>query len=253
MDIHALTGSLDRLARGLVCFGILLLVGGCASLPAVDTQVYRQAIASPVRTDADRVADATRKPLELLEFAQLRPGQQALDMASGGGFTAQLLALTVGGSGKTWAQVSQLRPALEKRLAEHPDSNITLLTRPFEDPFPSDAAKVDLVTFILSYHDICNAPIERSKMNRGIFNALKPGGHLILIDHSTKPGVGLGQTKTLHRIDEAIVVEELGQAGFVLEASGDFLRNSSDPREQAYFDMKGTPSDKFVLRFLKPK
>jgi len=236
----------------LALFSVVLVLSACGSLPAANQENYKRAIASPIRSDADRVADATRKPLELLEFARLRQGQQVLDIASGGGFSAQLLALTVGSSGKAWAQVTQLRPALEKRLAEHPDSNITLLVRPFDDPFPADVPRLDLVTLILSYHDIANTTIDRAKMNRGIFNALKSGGRLILIDHSTKPGTGLGQTKTLHRIDEATVTEEFRQAGFVVEASADFLRNPADPREQAYFDMKGTPSDKFALRFVKP-
>ena len=229
-----------------------VLLGACASLPPVDKESYKRAIASPIRTDADRLADATRKPLELLEFAQLRRGQKVMDMASGGGFSAQLLALAVGDSGKAWAQVSQLRPPLEKRLADHPDSNITLLVRPLDDPYPADAPRLDLVTLILSYHDIANTTIDRAKMNRGIFGALKSGGRLVLVDHSTKPGVGLSQTKTLHRIDEATVIEEFRQAGFALEASGDFLRSPADPREQAYFDLKGATSDRFALRFVKP-
>jgi len=244
--------SMGNLATALALCLAALIINGCGVLPAVETENYKRAIASPIRSDADRVADATRKPLELLEFARLRQGQQVLDIASGGGFSAQLLALAVGNSGKAWAQVTQLRPPLEKRLAEHPDSNITLLVRPFDDPFPTDAPRLDLVTLILSYHDIANTSIDRVKMNRGIFNALKSGGRLVLIDHSTKPGTGLGQTKTLHRIDEATVIEEFRQAGFVVEASADFLRNPADPREQAYFDMKGTPSDKFALRFVKP-
>jgi len=235
-----------------LAIGIAALIGACGVLPVAESENYKRAIASPIRTDADRLADATRKPLALLEFARLRQGQQVLDIASGGGFSAQLLALAVGNSGKAWAQVSQLRPPLEKRLADHPDSNVTLLVRPFDDPYPADAPRLDLVTLILSYHDIANITIDRAKMNRGIFNALKSGGRLILIDHSTKPGMGLGQTKSLHRIDEATVIDEIRQAGLVLEASGDFLRNLADPREQAYFDMKGTPSDKFALRFVKP-
>jgi len=244
--------SAGNLAATLAMWMAALIVSGCGVLPAVETENYQRAIASPIRSAADRLADATRKPLELLEFARLRQGQQVLDIASGGGFSAQLLALTVGKSGNAWAQVTQLRPALEKRLAEHPDSNITLLVRPFDDPFPADAPRLDLVTLILSYHDIANTSVDRAKMNRGIFNALKSGGRLILVDHSTKPGMGLSQTKTLHRIDEATVIEEIRQAGLVLEASGDFLRNPADPREQAYFDMKGTTSDKFALRFVKP-
>ena len=87
--------------------------------------------------------------------------------------------------------------------------------------------------------------------NRKIFEALKPGGRYIVIDHSTKPGVGLTQTNTLHRIDEATVIQEVTQAGFILDSGSSYLRNAADPREQNYSEMKTMTSDKFALRFVK--
>ena len=42
---------------------------------------------SPVRNAKDQAQDASRKPLELLKFAQVVPGMQVLDVASGGGYT----------------------------------------------------------------------------------------------------------------------------------------------------------------------
>ena len=53
-------------------------------------------LGSPVRNAKDQAQDASRKPLELLKFAQVKPGMQVLDVASGGGYTAQVLALAVG-------------------------------------------------------------------------------------------------------------------------------------------------------------
>ena len=91
----------------------------------------------------------------------------------------------------------------------------------------------------------------RTKMNQRLFNALKPGGHLVVLDHSAKSGTGISVAKSLHRIDEKVVVDEFRQAGFQLEQAGDFLRNPADPRDQAFFDMK-IQTDKFALRFVKP-
>jgi predicted methyltransferase len=208
-------------------------------------------LASPVRTDDDRRADAGRQPLGLLRFAQVQPGMSVLDVSAGGGYTAQLMALAVGPEGKVWAQVEQRRPMLDKRLAAHPQSQIAVLVRPFEDLFPADAPRVDLVTLVLSYHDIAYSAVDRAKLNAAMFAALKPGGHLVLVDHAAKAGTGAVDAKRLHRIDEQLVRQEIEMAGFVFEADSDFLRNPGDPREQAFFDMK-QPADRFALRFVKP-
>jgi predicted methyltransferase len=212
---------------------------------------YKQAVASPIRTDEDRGADTKRKPLEFLQFTNVLPGMRVLDIAAGGGYTTQLLALVVGNNGTVWAQGTKSRAALEERLAGHSQANIVPVIRPFEDPVPDDATKLDLITIIMNYHDIAYMPVDRAKMNQRLFNALKPGGHLVVLDHSTKPGSGISEAKTLHRIEEKVVVDEFQQAGFKLEKEGDFLKNPADPRVQAFFDMK-IPSDKFALRFVKP-
>jgi len=80
---------------------------------------------------------------------------------------------------------------------------------------------------------------------------LKPGGHLVVMDHSAKAGSGIADAKTLHRIEEKVVVDELQKAGFKLEKEGQFLRNPDDPRDQPFFKTT-IPTDKFALRFVKP-
>lgn len=214
-------------------------------------EIYRQAVASPIRTDDDRSADAKRKPLEFLQFAEVRPGMRVLDIAVGGGYTSQLLVLVVGSQGTVWAQGPEPARALQTRLANHPQANIVPVARPFEDPIPDNAPKLDLITLIMNYHDIAYLPVDREKMNRRLFDALKRGGHLIVLDHSAKPGSGITVAKTLHRIDEKVVLDEELKAGFQLEKEGYFMKNPSDPRDQAFFNMT-IPTDKFALRFVKP-
>jgi predicted methyltransferase len=215
------------------------------------SESYKQAVASPLRTDEDRDADARRKPLEFLQFTNVRPGMRVLDIAAGGGYTTQLLALAVGSTGTVWAQGTKSRSALEERLASHPQANIVPVIRPFEDPIPEGLSRLDMITIIMNYHDIAYMPVDRVKMNLRLFNALKPGGHLIVLDHSAKAGSGISAAKSLHRIDEKVVLDEFRQAGFKLEQEGDFLKNPDDPRDQAFFDMK-SQTDKFALRFVKP-
>jgi predicted methyltransferase len=238
------------------CVALAAAMVGCASTPTEDPKAaaerYNAVVASPVRTDADRRLDAARHPAEFLAFAQVKPGMQALDVATGGGYTTQLLALAVGPTGKVWAQAQQPGAAVTKRLADQPQANIVLVARSFEDPVPDGAPKLDLITIVLNYHDISYLPIDRAKMNQRLFAALQPGGRLVIVDHSARPGTGIADGKTLHRIDEAVVISEARQAGFVLEAEGTFLRNPADTRAESSNDPK-VPTDKFALRFVKPR
>jgi predicted methyltransferase len=221
---------------------LLLALTGCANDAAL--------LADPVRTQRDRGMDETRRPLELLRFARVHPGMRVLDVAAGAGYTSQVLALAVGPSGKVWAQTPKASAALGERMNAHPQENLVVVQRPFDDPVPPDAPPLDLATLVLNYHDISYLPVDRDAMNRRIFAALKPGGHYVIVDHSAKPGTGIAAGKTLHRIDEAFVVDEVTRAGFALEASGDFMRNAADTREGTS-NRASPPSDRFALRFVK--
>lgn len=231
-----------------------LLASGCATMspPQEQRAAAERVVANPIRTEQDRKTDAARKPIDFILFAGVRPGMRVLDVSAGGGYTSQLLALAVGPSGTVYAQTPRPGETLTKRLADHPQSNLVLVTRPFDDLVPDDAPQLDLVTLVLNYHDISYLPVDRARMNARIFAALKPGGRYVIVDHSGRPGTGITEGRTLHRIDEAVVRDEVRNAGFVLDAEGDFLRNPADARDDASGQPK-VPTDKFVLRFVRPR
>lgn len=217
------------------------------------SQAYQAALASPIRTPDDRKTDARRKPAEFLAFAGVRPGMKAFDIASGGGTTAALLTAAVGPSGQVWAQNSKPNAKLSERIGDATVPNLHAVVSDMTDPIPKGTPPLDLITINMNYHDFVNNPnIDRAAMNKHLFDALKPGGHLVIVDNSAKPGSGLSATKTLHRIDEDSVVQEVTRAGFKVEARSDYLRAPADPRTQAFFDMNGVPDDKFAIRFVKP-
>lgn len=229
-----------------------LLVASCATMSDVDRRAAAEkVVASPIRTDQDRKTDTARKPVDFLTFIGVQPGMRVLDISAGGGYTTQLLALAVGPNGTVYAQSPRPGETLTKRLADHPQANVTLVTRPFDDPLPEDTAKLDLVTLVLNYHDISYLPVDRAKMNARIFASLKPGGRYVIVDHSGRPGTGISEGKSLHRIDEAVVRDEVRKAGFVLDGEGAFLRNPADTRDDSSGQPR-VPTDKFVLRFVKP-
>jgi predicted methyltransferase len=123
----------------------------------------------------------------------------------------------------------------------------------FEDPVPATLAngQLDLVTLMFNYHDLGHLGVDRAAMNRAIFQALKPGGLFVVADHAGRPGTGISESGTLHRIEEAFLRSEVEAAGFRLADEGMFLRNPSDPRDQNT-PSPPQPKDEFVLKFVKP-
>jgi predicted methyltransferase len=131
-----------------------------------------------------------------------------------------------------------------------------MVEQPAEKPFPPDAKNLDAVICILNYHDFVWLKIDRAKMNKAVFAALKPGGVYAIVDHSAKQGTGLSDVQTLHRIDEDAAKKEILAAGFKLDGESDLLRNAEDARDWSPSptqagEKRGT-SDRFVLKFVKP-
>jgi len=109
----------------------------------------------------------------------------------------------------------------------------------------------DLVTFFYAYHDITYLGVDRAKMNKAFYDALKPGGELVVGDYSAKPGAGTSVVQTLHRSDEALARSEIEAAGFELIDHGDFLHVPGDARD-APSHSAAQPVDIYVLKFRKP-
>jgi predicted methyltransferase len=143
--------------------------------------------------------------------------------------------------------------ALAERALKPAASNITAVVQRFEDPVPAALATngLDLATLMFNYHDLGHLGVDRTRMNAAVFRALRPGGHFVIADHSGRPGTGISESGTLHRVEEAFVRREVEAAGFRLVASGDFLRNPADPRDRNV-PVPPQPKDEFVLKFVKP-
>ncbi len=277
-----------------VCVG--LVIGGRATLaqqtpPPVSAAQITQILASPDRSAADRTNDLRRHPQQMLEFISIRPGIVAVDLSAAGGYTTELLARTIGPTGKVYGQSRPRdpdKPATPAAVSEgnsHPNlapptaapagprpspvaladreaklqaaaipaAPIVAVVRPFEDPMPPELADghVDLVTLMFNYHDLGYMGVDRAAMDRAVFRALKPGGFYVIADHAGRPGTGISESGTLHRIEESFLRQEVEASGFRLLAEGDFLRNPNDPRDKNTPDPP-QPKDEFVLKFVKP-
>lgn len=234
----------------------LFALAGCATVNTGEQPDYHAIVASPDRSQADRETDIRRKPELLLGFAGVRQGMKVLDMGAGGGYSTELLARAVGPHGVVYAQDSpdgppRARERFDQRAKDPAMRNVVRVLRSYDDPVPPEARELDLVTFFFAYHDTAFMPVDRAKMNRALFEALKPGGVLVVTDHSAQPGAGTSVAKTLHRIEESTLRREIESAGFKLIEEADFLRNPADLRDAVVFRPQ-TPVDEFALKFVKP-
>jgi len=248
------------ISRANIAGALALLAVFGASARAQDgkTPDYAAIVAAPDRVEGDRTADARRKPAELLAFTEVKGGMKVLDMETSSGYSAELLARAVGPTGKVYAQDSAavierfVKDKFDIRARKAVMKNVEHVVRDFDDPIPPGVGNLDLITFFFAYHDITYMPVDRAVMNRKMFAALKPGGLLVITDHSAKPGDGITVARTLHRIEEKVLREEIEAAGFKLVAEADFLRNPDDPRDTRVFQ-PAIPVDEFVLKYRKPE
>jgi predicted methyltransferase len=221
---------------------------------------YAAALADPLRPATEVARDAARHPAEVLAFAGVRSSQRVGDFVMGGGYFTRLLARSVGAEGRVYAfqptEFIAFRAAYgdEQRTVDEAYANVIGVTSPFAAPaFPEP---LDVILTVQNFHDLYLDPFPRdtgARASAALFAALKPGGTLVVIDHSAVAGSGTGAANSLHRIDRAAVVEALTAAGFVLDGESNLYSHPADQRTTNVFDpaIRGQ-TDQFMLRFRKP-
>ena len=251
--------SLHRPSMLGALLSLSILAGwSVVSAPAQDAKApdYEAIIASSDRSEADRQTDVRRQPAKMLAFTGAKPGMKVLDMGAGAGYSTELLARAVAPGGSVYAQESaavmeRVKDKFDIRAQNPAMKNVVHLIRNYDDPIPPEVSGLDLITFFFAYHDVTYMPADRAAMNKKLFAALKPGGFLVIADHSARPGDGTGVGKTLHRIEESALRQEIEAAGFKLAAEASFLKHPEDPRDAAVFRPQ-VPVDEFVLKYQKP-
>ena len=219
------------------------------------------AINNPARSLADRERDKTSKPKAVLNFIGIKPGITVLDLFAGGGYYSELLSYAVGPEGRV---ISHTNAAYESTTGEEAANrfkdkrlpNVSRFIREINN-LTLEKSSFDRVVLVLVYHDIYFTadywpPIDREDFFRLIYRSLKPGGVLVVIDHSALAGTGKSAAQTLHRIDEVFAKQDIESAGFVFGGALDVLRNPDDTRTLSVFDESiRRNTDRFVFRFIK--
>jgi len=235
---------------------------------AVPSIAHAQTVPGPIaaalsdagRPQADKDRDAARHPGEILAFAGIAPGQKVADFIMGGGYWTRILGGIVGANGKVYAyqpaEFIQFRAAYadEQKAAVQGRANVV----PLSDSLKSFAfaEPLDAIMTVQNWHDLhlkMAPPGAAAAIARKLYDSLKPGGVLLVIDHVANADPGFAVPQTLHRIDPAAARAEIESAGFKFEGELPLLRNPADPHTANVFtpEVRGK-TDQFIYKFRKP-
>ncbi len=223
-------------------------------------------LAAPTRSAEDRERDARDKPAQVLALADFKRGQTVADILAGGGYYSEILSGIVGPQGHV-VLVNDTRydafgkESYTKRLAGERLPNVRHVVGP-SDALGMGENVLDGAVIVMSYHDLYwvdedkpgQQKIDADKFLDQIARALKPGGVLLVVDHSAKEGTGNSAAQPLHRIDEQYAIADFRKHGLELERELDVLRNPDDDRSRSVFDptIRGK-TDRFVHLYRKAK
>lgn len=236
-------------------------LGPAASQAQAVKPYLAAALADPARGDVKDV-DARRKPGLVIAFSGAKPGDKIVDLIPGQGYFTKIFSKVVGPTGHVYmiwpneyAKEAQPDPEVDRKLATQPGfTNISVLEQPaaaFSTPEP-----VDIVFTAQNYHDYPDkfmGRVDPVAFDKAVYNALKPGGVFLVVDHEAEAGSGMRDTDTLHRIDPAIVRQQVTSVGFVFDGESRVLRNPADNHKLKVFDpaIRGH-TDQFIFKFRKP-
>ena len=258
----AALSNIRVLALGLA----LLSAGLLASSPTrAAADIYDAAVAHQGRTADDQARDALDHPAEILRLAGIKPGMRVADFMAADGYYSELLSYVVGPKGHVllinnpsfdrWAN-----NAWQGRIAHNRLPNVEHQTVDLNHLELADGS-LDALLVVKVYHDLYWVDTDKSNwpdintpaLLDKLVKTLKPGGTLVLVDHSSKPGAGTTVASSLHRIEEPYALHDFESRGLKLVAKSDALRRSDDPRTQVSYKQPILgKTDRFVLVFRKP-
>ncbi len=230
--------------RVLGCLVLLALAPPARAQGAGDQADARlaAAIAGDHREPANRARDVYRHPYETLTFFGIRPDMTVVEIWPGRGWYTEILAPYLKGSGRYYAAswdresdsdfVQRALEAYDEKLAARPDLYgevvVTELSRSKTRIAPP--ASADLVLTFRNVHNWMKRGYERA-IFEAMFEALKPGGRLGLVEHRGDPEVWQDPQALSGYVNQDYAVELAERVGFRLVASSEINANPKDTKD----------------------
>ncbi len=239
--------------------------------------LLKEATAGSSRSDANKVRDQYRHPVETLTFFGLRPGMTVIELDPGGGWYTEILAPFLYANGHLIEATSPPRAGRPDRFGQKLKSDPKVyghITKviPFSPPQQVNLGADDSADMVLTFrnaHDWLNdSPQTLDAVFKAAYRVLKSGGVLGFTDHRARPFEDAVQSsKALHRIPEDYIIEMGLKNGFRLAGASQINSNPNDPEDinihhlppdlsgpdSEHAKMKAIgESDRMTLKFVKP-
>ncbi|MBU3070799.1 methyltransferase domain-containing protein [Aestuariicella sp. G3-2] len=224
--------------------GCLWGVAGMSVLAAngvwADNMTIEQAVANPLRTEANVSRDSYRHPAETLTFFEVTGDSTVVEIWPGRGWYTEILAPLLAENGTFYAAhfaketpvayFQKSRQAFEEMVKDKPELYKGVVVTEFEpaqDVLPGPVAKVDHVLTFRNVHNWLKADTAE-KAFAEFYQVLKPGGILGVVEHRAKPGTSLNDMVRSGYVTEEKVIELAEQAGFVFAGRSEVNANEKD-------------------------
>jgi predicted methyltransferase len=237
-----------------------LLAGTLApTAHAQDEQVARMrtALASPARPAESKARDASRKPIESIQFLGIKTGQTAIDLIAAGGWFTEVLSAAVGPTGKVYSSNPPFLVQADAEKALHDRlGNVVAVHGLLAEA--GLVASADAAVTALNLHDLYggfqgNPGSEAQAVGflQAVYAALKPGGVLGVIDHV---GIAGQDNAAFHRMLPQQARDVITKAGFTIEAESSVLAQPADDHTKPVWDPAVSgKTDQFMIRARKPR
>ena len=247
-------------------------------------EALKAAVAGNQRTPAFVARDVWRHPVETLSFMGITPEMTVVEISPGAGWYTEILApylcdkgrLILAASDPTSSNEYARRGAerLKKKLDAQPAVYDKVKLSVFEPPAKLNYASPGMADLVLTFRNVHNWAAEGEPVTKAVFqsmyDALKPGGVLGVVDHRLPPERALDPKFESGYVHVAYVLRIARSVGFKFQDQSEVNANPKDSADhpggvwalpptyankdtdRARFYAIGE-SDRMTLKFVKPR
>lgn len=265
----------------------VLATPAAAEFDAKTAAAVDAAINGDHRTDAHRARDAARKPREVLEFLGFRSDMTVVEIWPGGGWYTQILAPALKEDGALYAAGADPNDpygfqrrglgTFLKMMGDSPDLYRHVVVTTMSLPYKIDVAPKGSADMVVTFRNVHNWFMDLFGGGKyavlpfqAMYDALKPGGTLGIIDHRWPDPATEDPVAANGYVSKERTIAMAESVGFKLVDESDILANPRDTRDHERGVWSLPPnfsageknreryaeigeSDRFLLKFVKPE